>query len=186
MSCSAADGHTAGTPTPSLLPAPSSSVRTLTCSRQAPAWIVAACGVPGETRPRLCLNPVVVITVNRNNQQLLGMIVSRRRCTVGCYSSIRLAQPFTGIASRPSRTISSSARSQRIRDIDLRESSCYYPPGVQGTEFIESYPDVLKSESCAKLLKLSDKVTLTRAFTDRWKNLPVIVFFHRVSPIQFF
>ena len=37
-----------------------------------------------------------------------------------------------------------------------------YPPGVQGTEFIESYVDVLKSESCAKLLKLSDKVTLNQ------------------------
>jgi len=60
------------------------------------------------------------------------------------------------------------------------------PPGVQGTEFIESYADVLKSESCAKLLKLSDKVTLTRAFTARWKNRPVILFFHRVSPIPFF
>ena len=60
------------------------------------------------------------------------------------------------------------------------------PPGVQGTEFIKGYADVLKSESCAKLLKLSDKVTLTRAFTARWKNRPVIVFFHRVSPIPFF
>ena len=66
------------------------------------------------------------------------------------------------------------------------------PPGVQGTEFIEGYADVLKSESCAKLLKLSDtiinnsKVTLTRAFTARWKNRPVMVFFHRVSPIPFF
>ena len=39
-----------------------------------------------------------------------------------------------------------------------------HPAGVQGTEFIEGYADVLKSESCAKLLKLSDKVTLTRAF----------------------
>ena len=62
----------------------------------------------------------------------------------------------------------------------------FNPPGVQGTEFIEGYADVLKSESCAKLLKLSDKVTLTRAFTARWKNLPVIVFFNRVSPIPFF
>ena len=56
------------------------------------------------------------------------------------------------------------------------------PPGVQDTEFIEGYADVLKSESCAKLLKLSDKVTLTRAFTARWKNRPVIMFsigFHR-------
>ena len=62
------------------------------------------------------------------------------------------------------------------------------PPGVQGTEFIESYANVLKSESCAKLLKRSYKVqvTLTRAFTARWKNRPVIVFFHRVSPIPFF
>ena len=32
------------------------------------------------------------------------------------------------------------------------------PPGVQGTEFIEGYADVLKSESCAKLLKLSDTI----------------------------
>ena len=32
------------------------------------------------------------------------------------------------------------------------------------------------------ILKLSDKVTITRAFLF-W---PVIVFFHRVSPIQFF
>ena len=61
-----------------------------------------------------------------------------------------------------------------------------YPPGVQGTEFIEGYADVLKSERCAKLLKLSDKVTLTRAFTARSKNRPVILFFHRVSPIPFF
>ena len=38
----------------------------------------------------------------------------------------------------------------------------FYPSGVKGTEFIEGYADVLKSESCAKLLKLSDKVTLTR------------------------
>ena len=34
---------------------------------------------------------------------------------------------------------------------------CAHPgSAVQGTEFIESYSDVLKSESCAKLLKLSD------------------------------
>ena len=49
----------------------------------------------------------------------------------------------------------------------------YYPPGVQGTEdpeFIESYADVLKSESCGKLLELSDKVTMTRAFTARRKK----------------
>ena len=41
------------------------------------------------------------------------------------------------------------------------EGGVAIPPGVQGTEFIESYADVLKSESCAKLVKLSDKVTLT-------------------------
>ena len=82
--------------------------------------------------------------------------------------------------------VMSDARGQvEARQILAQDMSS--PPGVQqGTEFIESYADVLKSESCAKLLKLSDKVTLTRAFTARWKNRPVIVFFHRVSPIPFF
>ena len=38
----------------------------------------------------------------------------------------------------------------------LRHCRFYFwidPPGVQGTEFFEGYADVLKSESCAKLLK---------------------------------
>ena len=35
------------------------------------------------------------------------------------------------------------------------------------------------------ILKLSDKVTLTRAFAARKKNRQVIRFFHRVSPIPF-
>ena len=35
-------------------------------------------------------------------------------------------------------------------------------------------------------MKLSDKVTLTRAFTARKKHRPVIVFSHRVSPMPFF
>ena len=63
------------------------------------------------------------------------------------------------------------------------------PPGVQGTEFIEVYADVLKSEKLRQTPEttaVSDKVTLTRASTARWKNRPVIAFFHRVSPIPFF
>ena len=65
------------------------------------------------------------------------------------------------------------------------------PPGVQGTEFIEVYADVLKSEKLRQTPEttstaVSDKVTLTRAFTARWKNLPVIVFLHRVPTIPFF
>ena len=35
------------------------------------------------------------------------------------------------------------------------------------------------------ILKLSDKVTLTRVFTARNLFWPVIGFFHRFSPIQF-
>ena len=48
-----------------------------------------------------------------------------------------------------------------------------YPPGVQGTEFIESYADVLKSESCAKLLKLSDKVLLIKSNHDQGLYSPL-------------
>ena len=52
-----------------------------------------------------------------------------------------------------------------MRVISIPPTRMCAPPGVQGTEFIEGYADVLKSDSCAKLLKLSDNVTLTRAFT---------------------
>ena len=43
-----------------------------------------------------------------------------------------------------------------------------------------------KIESRGKVLKLSDKLNLTRPFTAREKNRPVIGIFHRVSTIKFF
>ena len=54
-----------------------------------------------------------------------------------------------------------------------------YPPGVLGTEFWQLAASVmnrLETTMRGLILKLSDKVTLTRAFTARKKNRPVIGF----------
>ena len=68
----------------------------------------------------------------------------------------------------------------------LGSAAATYHPGFRALNLSKATQMCKNFESCAKLLKLSDKVTLTRAFTARWKNRPVIVFFHRVSPIPFF
>ena len=52
--------------------------------------------------------------------------------------------------------------------------------------FLKVAPKCLGHGLGGHILKLSDKVTMTRAFPAHKLFGAVIVFFHRVSPIQFF